>query len=149
MKHSIFCLLVVFTFISVQAQSTDEAAVKSVLNSYKAKLEKLDTAGVSDLFVANSKVYEGGKDEGTIQNYLGHHLAPELGHFKSFNFSDYKADVKLNGDYAYATETYLYTIVLKKEALPIKSQGVATSVLTKTPGGWKIEMTHSSFRKLK
>lgn len=134
---------------AIKAQNKAEEDVKQVLSSYKQKLEKLDTSGVTSLFVSGAKVYEAGKDEGGIQNYLDHHLGPELKAFKSFTFSDYKVDVKVNGDFAYAMETYLYTIVLAKDASEIKSRGVATTVLRKTKDGWKIEMSHSSFRRAK
>lgn len=137
------------SILVIHAQSTEEEAVKSVLKIYQAKLEKLDTAGITALFVHGAKVFEGGKDEGGIQGYLDHHLAPELKAFKSFTFSDYKVTVKLVCNYAYTTETYLYTIVLAKDGSQIKSQGVATSVLQKTRDGWKIEMTHGSYRKVK
>ena len=117
------------------------------MNSYKNAIEKLDTTGVVNLFVKDSKVFEQAKDEGTIGHYLEHHLGPELKDFKSFTFSNYKVDVTVAGEYAFSTETYIYTIILAKDAKEIKSQGVATSVLKKTKGVWKIMQTHSSFRK--
>ena len=146
--------VILFSFLTVacvttQAQNNDVTAVKQVLNSYKKAIEKLDTTGIGNLFVKNSRVYEGGSDEGSIQTYLGHHLAPELKDFKSFTYSDYKVDAVVNSNYAYTTETYIYTIVIAKDAREIKSKGVATSVLTKTKDGWKIVMTHSSFRRAK
>lgn len=149
MKRVILFSLLFIAFAAVKAQNSEATAVKQVLNSYKKAIESLDTTGIGKLFVANSKVYEGGSDEGSIRTYLGHHLAPELKEFKSFTFSDYKVDAVVNGNYAYATETYIYTIVLAKDAKEIKSKGVATSVLTKTKDGWKIVMTHSSFRRAK
>lgn len=136
-----------FSFTAV-AQNKNEEAVKVVLKAYQDKLEKLDTTGVTALFTPGAKVFEGGKDEGGIEGYLGHHLGPELKAFKSFTFSDYKVEVKMiNADYAYATETYFYTIVMAKDNSQVKSQGVATSVLRKTKNGWKIEMTHGSYRR--
>jgi len=125
------------------------ASVYNSQNNYKKAIEKLDTAGVVNLFVKDSKVYEQASDEGTIGHYLEHHLGPELKAFKSFTFSNYKVDVTMAGEYAFSTETYIYTIVLAKDAKEIKSQGVATSVLRKTKAGWKIVQTHSSFRKAK
>lgn len=149
MKKNLVTVFLLLGFFVSRAQGTEEATVKQVLDAYKRAIQKLDTTGVSSLFVPGSKVYEGGSDEGTIQNYLGHHLAPELKEFKSFTFSDYKANVEVAGNYAFATETYLYTIVLAKDAKEIRSKGVATSVLKKTDAGWKIAMTHSSFRRAK
>lgn len=131
------------------AQNKDADAVKTVLKSYSTAIEKLDTTGIANLFVKNSSIYEGGSSEGTIGHYLEHHLGPELKEFKSFTFSDYKVEVNITGEYAFSTETYIYTIVLAKDAKEIKSKGVATSVLKKTNEGWKIVSTHTSFRKAK
>lgn len=149
MQKLIMIFLLLATSVSAFTQTADKEAVKKVLNSYKQAIEKLDTTGVVNLFVKDSKVYEQAKDEGTIGHYLAHHLGPELKDFKSFTFSDYKVDVTVTGEYAFSTETYIYTIILAKDAKEIKSQGVATSILKKTKQGWKIMQTHSSFRKAK
>ena len=149
MKHLPVLILISFFSFTAVAQTSDAEAVKKVLNSYKKAIEKLDTSGVVNLFVKDSKVFEQAKDEGTIGHYLAHHLGPELKAFKSFTFSDYKVMVTVTGVYAFSTETYLYTIVLAKDGSIVKSQGVATSVLKKTKEGWKIVQTHSSFRKAK
>lgn len=149
MRKLIIMFLLLVPGIAAFAQTNDKEAVKNVLNNYKKAIEKLDTTGVVNLFVKDSKVFEQAKDEGTIGHYLEHHLGPELKEFKSFTFSDYKVDVTIAGDYAFSTETYIYTIILAKDGKEIKSQGVATSVLRKTKEGWKIVQTHSSFRKAK
>ena len=147
MKHVLLIFTALFIAFTASAQKDREAVVK-VLNTYKSKIEKLDTPGVASLFLPGARVFEGGKDEGGIKGYLDHHLAPELKNFKSFTYSDYELDIKLNGNYAYTIETYIYTIVLEKDASEIKSRGVATSVLRKIKNEWKIEMTHGSYRKI-
>lgn len=135
--------------IPAEAHSADEAdtaAVKSVLATYKKALEKLDLTGVEALFAPDNQVVESGKVEGGYADYRDHHIGPELGHFNSFTFSDYTVAVRLEGPIALATETYRYTIVLKDKPEPIERQGVATSVLKKIDGQWKIVSTHSSSR---
>lgn len=149
MKKILMMFLLLATGTVAFTQTSDKEAVKTVLNNYKKAIEKLDTTGVVNLFVKDSKVFEQAKDEGTIGHYLEHHLGPELKEFKSFTFSDYKVNVTIAGEYAFSTETYIYTIILAKDGKEIKSQGVATSVLRKTKDGWKIVQTHSSFRKAK
>jgi ketosteroid isomerase-like protein len=149
MRKFFMMSLLLATVATALAQSGDKEAVKTVLNNYKKAIEKLDTTGVVNLFVKDSKVFEQAKDEGTISHYMEHHLGPELKEFKSFTFSEYKVDVTVAGEYAFSTETYIYTIILAKDGKEIKSQGVATSVLRKTKEGWKIVQTHSSFRKAK
>lgn len=149
MKRIFFLFFQILVFdVYAGAQKGDEAAIKQLLNSYKTSIESLDTTGISRLFTTNSKVIEQGKDEGTISHYLAHHLGPELKDFKSFKFTNYKVDVKLNGNHAYSTESYLYIITLKDDK-EIKSNGFATSLLQKVIGQWKIGQTHSSFRRAK
>ena len=135
------------------ASPAEETAVKNVLRQYQQAIEKLDTTGTSRLFVANSQVFESGGVEGTYKHYAAHHLGPELSEFSAFTFSDYKAAVQVDGPYAFATETYTYTIGLKKDPkdkeakAPIVRRGVATSVLRKSAAGqWQIMSTHSSAR---
>lgn len=146
-KITLLLLSATFSFGAI-AQTNDSTAIKATLNAYKAKIESLDTNGVAALFVPSSKVIEQGKDEGTISHYLEHHLGPELKDFKSFKFSNYKVDVNVIGSYAYTTESYTYTIILK-DAKEIKSNGFATSILQKLNNDWKIVQSHSSFRRAK
>ena len=72
---------------------------------------------------------------------------------EKFEFSDYEIDVKVDTPYAFTTETYIYTIVLKADekgnTRTIKKKGVATSILKKVDGDWKIIKTHTSSRNTK
>lgn len=134
--------------------SNEKEEVLAIMKSYKDALQNLTTEGTFQLFADNASVFEQGKDEGTYKNYIDHHLGPELGHFRSFQFSNYEVDVTVNMPYAFTTETYNYTIVLKAneeknvKERTIESKGVATSVLEKVNGVWKIINSHSSFKKL-
>lgn len=142
-------LLAVALFISpaMAAETANEtAAVKTVLDTYKKALEARDLTGVEGLFAADNEVIESGKVEGTYADYRDHHIGPELGHFDSFQFSDYVVKVRVEGALALATETYRYTIRLKNKPDPIERQGVATSVLRKSDGQWRIVSMHSSSR---
>jgi ketosteroid isomerase-like protein len=124
------------------------------MKSYKDAIQNLTTEGTFNLFTPNSVIYEQGKVEGTYKDYIEGHLGPELEHFKSFSFSEYEIQATVHLPYAYTTENYLYTIVLKgddkkgiKERV-IESKGVATSILQKIDGQWKIIHSHTSFKKL-
>ena len=129
------------------AQNNDADAVKAVLKQYSNAVEKLDVTGTEKLFAPNSKIYESGGSEGTYAHYLEHHLAPEFKEFKSFIYNDYKVDVEVDGNYAFATETYNYVIILAKDNSEVKRKGVATSVLKKIKGEWKIMISHNSSRR--
>ena len=129
--------------------AADELAVRQVLGRYQQAVEKLDTTGTDRLFAPNSVVLETGSKEGTYRHYAAHHLGPELKEFSSFKYGDYEVEVTVDGPYAFAVETYTYTIGLKKDPkTPIKRRGVATSVLRKSPAGtWQIISSHNSARK--
>ena len=129
------------------AHNAEVTAVRAVLSQYKNAIERLDASGTEQLFATDSAIFETGGTEGTYANYLAHHLGPELHEFKSFKFSDYKVDVHLLGPAAaHAIETYKYRIETKTGEI-VERLGVATSVLEKENGRWKIVMMHNSGRK--
>lgn len=130
------------------AEHPDAAAVRAVLAQYHAALERLDATGTEKLFAPDSQIFETGGREGTYANYLAHHLGPELAEFKSFAFSDYKVDVRLEGPLALASESYKYRIETK-DGTVVDRLGVSTSVLKKIGGEWKILVNHNSGRKPK
>ena len=131
---------------AVSPAEAEAAAVRAVLSTYKAAIEKLDATGTERLFTADSKIFETGGVEGSYTEYLGHHLGPELKEFKSFRFSDYKVDVHFEGPVALATESYKYRIETKSGEVA-ERLGVATSVLRKENGLWKIVAMHNSARR--
>ena len=157
MKHAFFlsvALLVASPAVAqpsqalpAAAQRAEIAAIKTVLAQYKAAIEKLDATNTERLFAKDSTIFETGGVEGTYANYLAHHLGPELHEFRSFRFSDYKVDVHLIGPAAaHAIETYNYRIKTKSGEIA-QRRGVATSVLKKIGGQWKIVSMHNSARK--
>ena len=129
------------------SQNKEVDAVKSVLKKYSDAVERLDVAGTEKLFTNDSQIFELGGSEGTYAHYLEHHLTPEFKDFTSFKYSDYKVDVKIDGKYAFATETYNYILTLTKDKTEVKRKGVATSVLKKVNGEWKIMISHNSSRR--
>jgi ketosteroid isomerase-like protein len=147
MKKLLIALVILTASLPSFAQNTDVKSVKAVLNEYRAATEKLDVTGTEKLFTSDSKVFESGGSEGTFAHYLKHHLGPEFKEFKSFKFNDYKVDIVVDGNYAFATETYNYVIVLAKDNTEVKRKGVATSVLKKVNNEWKIMISHNSSRK--
>ncbi|GGG17591.1 hypothetical protein GCM10011344_17780 [Dokdonia pacifica] len=157
LKLTAFLTLLLFATSQIYSQNrdleTEKETVLEVMKSYKDALQNLTTEGTFELFTKDSKVFESGGVEGTYSHYIEHHLGPELGHFKSFTFSDYEIDVQVDAPYAFTTETYIYTIVLnpddKGNSRTIKKKGVATSILKKIDGKWKIIKTHSSSRNIK
>ena len=147
MKKIFISVCIIFLSLSSFAQNKEVDAVKSVLKKYSDAVERLDVAGTEKLFTNDSQIFESGGSEGTYAHYLEHHLIPEFKDFTSFKYSDYKVDVKIDGKYAFATETYNYILTLTKDKTEVKRKGVATSVLKKVNGEWKIMISHNSSRR--
>jgi hypothetical protein len=51
---------------------------------------------------------------------LDHHLIPEFKDFTAFKYNNYDVNVQVDNEYAFATETYNYTIVLAKDKTEVK-----------------------------
>lgn len=147
LRSMLFAACLSVSAAAMAAEPNREGAA-AVLSSYKTAVERLDITGVEKLFAPDAVVIESGKVEGNFDAYRDHHLGPELKEFKSFTFGDYKADIKLEGPVAIATETYTYRIVLKSGEA-IDRLGVASSVLKWNGESWQIVSTHSSSRKPK
>lgn len=152
MKKTILLGLLLAVFTGVFAQSKKHEAVKQTLTTFKKAMEQMDASGtIANLFTEDAMVYENGDPGDKVADFLKEHMYPEFEMFSSFTYHNYKADIIVSGDYAYTTETYDYTIVLKKDGKPItpSSMGVVTAVLKKTSSGWKYVSYHSSYRKKK
>lgn len=138
--------------VSKEVIAKEKESVKGVLKQYKDAIENLTTENTIQLFTEDSQIYESGGSEGSYKDYEGHHLGPELKYFKSFKFNNYKINVQVDLPFAFVTETYVYEIVIKanpekgREERVIAKKGVATSVLKKKDGQWKILRIHSSSR---
>ena len=128
-------------------QNKNVELVRNVLKRYNSSIEALDVTGTERFFTWDSRIYESGSSEGNYANYLEHHLIPELKEFKSFTYSDYKVEIHIDGNYAFTTETYNYTIIVAKDNMEVKRKGVSTSVLKKVKGQWLIMISHNSSRK--
>ncbi len=102
MKKIFITAIILCLFEFLFSQIKDVAAVTSVLKKYSDAVEKLDVTGTEKLFTIDSQIFESGGPEGTYAHYLEHHLIPEFKEFTSFKYSDYKVDVKVDGNYAFA-----------------------------------------------
>ena len=128
-------------------EGKDKEAVKALLQEYKLAIENLDLSSPERLFATDSQIFESGGSEGTYPYYMKHHMIPEFKDFTTFKFSEYKVDVQIAGNYAFASETYNYIIVLAKDNTEARRKGVATSVLKKENGQWRIWISQNSSRR--
>jgi len=133
---------------SNEEHSKEKAEVNRILKSYNSAIESLNIDNTYDLFSEDSEVYESGGDEGNYKHYAEHHLIPELNEFKVFSFHLYKVKTIIDLPYAFSTESYNFTIELLGKDKKINMEGLATSILKKINGQWKIIKYHSSAKNL-
>ena len=128
----------------VSAQTNEVKAVTDVLTKEAQAVEKGDLAALDKIW-ANTEdvtVFESGHANYGWNDYRNSHLAPELKEFKNtkYTFSDLK--VKVDGKTAWAT--FKYKLTAEIEARKIESGGLATAILEKRDGKWRIVHWHSS-----
>lgn len=58
------------------------------------------------------------------------HLKHDLGEFKSLKFSDYKVNITVSGNYAYAAESCNY-LIIRKDSTEVSGNNINTFVLKK------------------
>lgn len=126
------------------AQTDEIKAVMDVLNADAAAVEKGNLSALDKLW-ANTEdvtVFESGHANYGWADYRNHHLAPELKEFKNatYTFSDLK--VKVDGKTSWAT--FKYALSTETGTRKIESAGLATAVLEKRDGKWRIVHWHSS-----
>lgn len=126
------------------AQTNDEREVIKILRQNGDAFAKNDLATLEKIWSnsADVTVFESGHANYGWTDYRDHHLAPEMKEMKNtrYEFSDIKAKVSQNLAYA----TMKYTISGDAAGKHFDGAGLATAVLEKRDGNWKIVHWHSS-----
>lgn len=129
---------------TTSAQTTDEKVVADVLRQNATAFAKNNLATLEKIWANDESVtvFEGGYANYGWKDYRDNHLAPEMKEMKNtkYEYSDIKA--KVAGNMAYATMKY--TISGDIGTKHVDGAGLATAVLEKTNGKWKIVHWHSS-----
>lgn len=134
------CLLVV----PAAAQTADDKAVIAVIQQNAAAFAKNDTSAMEKIWdnSENVVIFEGGHANYGWADYRDNHLFPEMKEIQNakYEFTDIKP--KVSGNLAYATMKYSISGDVNKRHF--ESAGVATAVLEKIRGTWKLVHFHSS-----
>lgn len=129
---------------NVSAQTSEEKRVADVLRQNAAAFAANDLATMDKIWSSGAEVtvFESGYADYGWTEYRNHHLAPEMKEFKNtkYEYTDIKA--KVSGNLAYATMKYTISADVNKKR--VDSAGLATAVLEKMNGSWKIVHWHSS-----
>ena len=144
-RHIIALMTICLTGVTVLAQDgKDDASVVATLTNYAAAIQSKDMAEIEKYAVTNNDftIFEGGHINWGWADYRDHHLGPELKQFLEIKYSF--ADIKphIYGDIAYAT--LKSSIAVKMERREFEGESLATAVLVKRDGNWKIKHLHTS-----
>jgi ketosteroid isomerase-like protein len=137
--------LALTTCVWAQRSSDNQsAAVVETLNKYAAAVQSKNLSEVEKYVVASQafSTFDGSHINWGWVDYRDNHLGPELKEFKEIqnSFMDIKPHV--SSDMAYAT--LKYHVAVKMETREVEGEGLATTIIMKTAGGWKIQHMHTS-----
>jgi uncharacterized protein (TIGR02246 family) len=128
------------------AAQSRESEVLAFFKAYDAAFTARDIDKLATMYHADVTIFEGsGINRGWV-DYRDNHLGPELKSFQDLVWSHSNIVVQMLGD-ASAYVTADYTIKYKTGDRVVDSGGIATHVLVKERGAWKIRHSHTAAKR--
>jgi uncharacterized protein (TIGR02246 family) len=120
--------------------------IAAFFKNYDAAFNARDTDKLATLYHPDVTIFEGsGINRGWV-DYRDNHLGPELKSFQDLQWAHSNIVVHMLGDSA-AYVTADYAIKYKAGDRAVDSGGIATHVLVKEQGAWKIRHSHTAARR--
>jgi len=138
-------ILLVAMGVSVLGQNRD-VEVKEFFKAYDAAFNSKDLAKVANFYHPDVTIFEGaGINRGWV-DYRDNHLGPELRTFQDLQFAHSNIVVHALGESsAYVTADY--SIKYKTGERNVDGGGIATHILVREQGTWKIRHSHTASRR--
>lgn len=124
-------------------QTTAEAEVKAVVDSFHWALQRGDSTAVLALLAPDAVILESGGAE-TRDEYRSHHLPADIAFARSVKQTRSPTSVAVRGDVAWTTATSTTRGEYRGQA--VNSASVELMVLSRRADGWKIRAIHWSSR---
>lgn len=136
-------LIVVPAGLWAQSGQSD---VTAFFKAYDAAFNAKNTDKLATMYHPDVTIFEGsGINRGWV-DYRDNHLGPELKSFQNLQWAHSNMTVHMLGDTA-AYVTADYTIKYQAGDRAVDSGGIATHVLVKDQGQWKIRHSHTAARR--
>jgi len=120
--------------------------VAAFFKAYDTAFNARDIEKLATLYHPDVTIFEGsGINRGWV-DYRDNHLGPELKSFQDLQWAHSNLVVHMLGDSA-AYVTADYSIKYKSGDRAVDSGGIATHVLVKEQGAWKIRHSHTAARR--
>jgi uncharacterized protein (TIGR02246 family) len=125
---------------------TQEAQIRSFFAAYDAAFNAKDLTKLAALYHPDVTIFEGaGINRGWV-DYRDNHLGPELKAFQNLQWAHSNIVVHALGDAA-AYVTAEYSIKYTTGERTVDGAGIATHVLVREEGQWKIRHSHTASRR--
>jgi uncharacterized protein (TIGR02246 family) len=130
----------------VLAAQSAESQIREFFKSYDAAFNAKDLDKLGTLYHPEVTIFEGaGIDRGWAA-YRDKHLGPELKMFQNLQWAHSNIVVHSLGDAA-AYVTAEYTLKYQNGDRTVDTGGIATHVLVREQGQWKIRHSHTATRR--
>ena len=140
-------LLVIVMTPIVHAQTSDEDAIRQVIEAVAAYSQDNNLEAMDTLFAPERGIHiiEGaGVNHGWV-DYRDNHLGPELERFENFRLRYYGVEPQVRGDVAWGS--FRYELAYDAASGHRESEGRGSAVLEKRDGRWLIVHLHTSGRR--
>ena len=145
LRKSALVALLVMAAPGLFAQSA-QSDIIAFFKAYDAAFNARDIEKLATLYHPDVTIFEGsGINRGWV-DYRDNHLGPELKSFQDLQWAHSNMVVHMLGDSA-AYVTADYAIKYKAGDRAVDSGGIATHVLVKEQGAWKIRHSHTAARR--
>jgi uncharacterized protein (TIGR02246 family) len=143
---SAFALLVASALLGAETTQSGNPEVTAFFKAYDAAFNAKDLEKLATMYHPDVTIFEGsGINRGWV-DYRDNHLGPELKSFQNLQWSHSNLVIHMLGDSA-AYVTADYGIKYQVGEKPVDSGGIATHVLVKDGGAWKIRHSHTASRR--
>lgn len=124
------------------ATAEDSANVRAVILTLAREVERGDLVALEGIFDPNVVVFESGRVNRGWADYRDHHLAPELAAFTERTLRFANLDLRISNGIASVACDFQFDG--RSAEGPISVSGVATFLLERTAGVWRIVHLHTS-----
>ena len=144
----ILTLAIVAATIAVPVAHAQSANTEIVefFKAYDAAFNAKDIGKLAAFYHLDVTIFEGGGINRGWVDYRDNHLGPELKSFENVQWAHSNIVVHVLGESA-AYVTADYSIKYKAGERNVDSGGIATHVLVKEQGRWKIRHSHTAARR--
>lgn len=130
---------------SGEPPEADTTRVRKLIEATARAIETGELAGLDTLYAEDVLVYESGRVVARgWAAYRDAHLEPEIRAFSERSLELHDLEVRLSGGSAWVA--YGFAFHGRHQGRQVVSQGVATAVLRKAAGRWRIVHLHTSRR---